>query len=471
MSTLLAIGAAILAPLGYWAALRATNGRQRSGEPPLIRGFIPYVGVAVAFGKRATAFVQRCQAKHGDVFTLFIAGDRMTFVLDPLSAPAVLKAKPLSFHPVSDGILDRAFKLPNVRNKLDLEEIEALGRTRLRGGQLKALSSNMGRRLDALIPEAVSDAWEDAQLYQLVWDIMFRAGTEALFGSGTVSPELRADFETFDRHFPLLVAGLPRPLVKAGHEALDRLSRAKLPGHNPSCWIRDRQPIIDALPESERGRMRLPALWAIHANTIPSTFWSLYWLLRHPDGLAAVLAEINEHSTEGRGPEVSDLDKLQVLDSAIREALRLSSGSLAVREVLEDFALETEGGTHQVRKGDRVCLAPFITHRDPDVFEDPLEYKFDRFYADGGRKQFYKNGKRVALPLMPFGAGSSMCPGRFFAVNEIKLFLAGVLTQWDIELGSDPEPPFELGRAGLGIYPPAHDVSVRIRRIEPSGVK
>lgn len=467
MSTLLAIGAAILAPLGYWAALVATNGRRRSGEPPLIRGVVPYVGVAVAFGKGATSFVQRCQAEHGDVFTLFIAGDRMTFVLDPLSTPAVIKAKRLSFHPVSDSILDRAFKLPNVRNRLDLEEIESLGRTRLRGERLKELSSNMGRRLEALIPEAVSQTWEDAQLYEVVWDIMFRAGTEALFGGGTVSPELQTDFETFDRQFPLLVAGAPRPFVKAGDDALDRLAKAKLPGKNPSRWIRDRQPLIDALPEAERGRMRLPALWAIHANTIPSTFWSLYWLLRHPDGLAAVLAEIGEHSSDGCGPKASDLDKLQILDSAIREALRLSSGSLTVREVLEDFALETEGDTHQLRKGDRVCLAPFITHRDPDVFEDPLQYKYDRFYAEGGHKQFYKNGQRVALPLMPFGAGSSMCPGRFFAINEIKLFLAGVLTHWDIELGSDPQPPFELGRAGLGIYPPAHDVSVRIRRMGP----
>lgn len=464
MSALVAIGASVLAPLGYWAALQATNGRRRDGEPPLVRGVVPYVGVAVAFGKDATSFVQRCQAEHGDVFTLFVAGDRMTFVLDPLSTPAVLKAKQLSFHPVSDGILARAFKLPNARGRLDLEEIEAIGRTRLRGERLEELSSNMGRRLEALIPAAVTDTWQAAQLYDVVWDIMFRAGTEALFGTGTVTPELRADFETFDRQFPLLVAGLPRPLVKAGNDALERLGQAELPGKNPSHWIRDRQPFIDALPAADRGHMRLPALWAIHANTIPSTFWTLYWLLRSPEGLAAVLAEVAEHCAPNQAPNVSALGDLKLLDSSIREALRLSSGSLTVREVLEDFALETEAGSYPLRKGDRVCLAPFITHRDPGVFEDPLEYKYDRFYAEGGRKQFYKDGKRVPLPLMPFGAGASMCPGRFFAVNEIKLFMATVLTHWEFELGSDPEPPFEFGRAGLGIYPPAHDISVRIRR-------
>ncbi len=458
----------MLAPLGYWAALQAANGRRRDGEPPLVRGVIPYMGVAVAFGKDATSFVQRCQAAHGDVFTLFIAGDRMTFVLDPLSTPAVLKAKQLSFHPVSDGILARAFNLPDARDKLDMEEIETIGRTRLRGERLEELSSNMGDRLEDLIPQAVSDSWKDAQLYDMIWDIMFRAGTEALFGGGIVTEELRADFEVFDRQFPMLVAGLPRPLVRAGHEALGRLGQAKLPGKDPSHWIRDRQPFIDALPPAQRGHMRLPALWAIHANTIPSTFWTLYWLLRNPEGLAAVLAEVKEHSSAQGGPKACDLDALKILDSAIREALRLSSGSLTVREALEDFSLETEGGTYSLRKGDRVCLAPFITHRDPDVFEDPLTYKYDRFHGEGGRKQFYKNGQRVPLPLMPFGAGSSMCPGRFFAINEIKLFMTTVLTHWDIELGSDPDPSFEFSRAGLGIYPPAHDVTVRIRRVSSS---
>ena len=125
---------------------------------------------------------------------------------------------------------------------------------------------------------------------------------------------------------------------------------------------------------------------------------------------------------------VETLGELRMLDSAIREALRLSSGSLTVREVLESFTLETRGGSYDIRKGDRVCLAPFITHRDPEIFEDPLAYRHDRFYIASGVKQFFKGGARVPLPLMPFGAGVSMCPGRFFAINEIKLFVALALS-------------------------------------------
>lgn len=455
----------MLAPLGYWATLAAVNGRRRQGEPPLVRGSLPYVGVAVRFSRDATAYVQHCQASYGDVFTLFIAGQRMTFVLDPLAVPAVLRSKQLAFAPVSDSIISEAFKLDGLRLHMDLEAAEALGRTRLRGDALADLTHSMDARLEALVPAAVSKSWESTSLYAKVWDVMFEAGTDALFGSGLVTAQLRKDFETFDLQFPQMAAGLPRALVKDGEAALDRLGHTRLLGEGPSAWIADREPLLAVLADDEAGRARVPILWAIHANTIPATFWSLYYLLRHPEALKAIHRELDELSPNRRRElDVDTLDELRLLDSAISEALRLSSGSLTIRQALEPMTLETPTGAHSLRRGDRICLAPFITHRDPDIFESPLEYRFDRFHSPSGRKQFYKHGERVPLPLMPFGAGVSMCPGRFFAMNEIKLFIARALSSWEIEAPTGPIPDFELSRAGLGIYPPAHDVQVRVRR-------
>lgn len=458
MSAVIALGASALVPLGYWATLRAVNGARRSGEPPLVRGAVPYLGVAATFGKGATAYIQRCQAEHGDVFTLFIAGQRLTFVLDPLAVPAVLRCKQLAFRPVSDQILTDAFDLDGFQQQVDYETIEILARTQLRGESLSVLSDTMGQRLEVLVPSVAPEAWESTPLYRTVWEVMFRAGTDALYGAGSVTPQLCRDFELFDDEFPLMASGLPRALVRQGESALHRLASAKLLGEQPSAWIRERQAVLAVLDEHERGLARVPILWAIHANTIPATFWTLYFLLRHPEGLDAVRDEIDAYT--GACP----LDELRVLDSAINEALRLSSGSMTVRAALQAIDLETPRGTHRLRRGDRVCIAPFITHRDPEVFEQPLEYRYDRFYSAGRRKQFYKRGERVPLPLMPFGAGVSMCPGRFFAINEIKLFMINVVRAWDIEAPTGPDPEFDHRRAGLGIYPPANDVFVRLRR-------
>jgi cytochrome P450 len=42
-------------------------------------------------------------------------------------------------------------------------------------------------------------------------------------------------------------------------------------------------------------------------------------------------------------------------------------------------------------------------------------------------------------PLMMFGTGSHICPGRYWAINEIKLLVALVLTKLDIQLMMDED--------------------------------
>ncbi|TNN25455.1 Cholesterol 7-alpha-monooxygenase [Liparis tanakae] len=65
---------------------------------------------------------------------------------------------------------------------------------------------------------------------------------------------------------------------------------------------------------------------------------------------------------------------------------------------------------------------------------------------------------------MAFGSGSSRCPGRRFALNEIKQFVALLLLLAELQLeegqaAATPDP----GRAGLGILLPAADVRFRYR--------
>lgn len=459
--------AGLALPASYVGAMLALNGRRRAGEPPLIRGAVPGLGVALGFGRHATNFVMRTRERYGETFTLFIGGQRMTFVLDPMSTPAVLKSPHLSFHPISDKVLATAFKLSALRDgrDLDLEAIEDLARSRLKGDALAAMTAAMAENLRATVPAALPPTYETRGLYRLVWDLMFAAGTDALFGRGLANEALARAFATFDEQFPLMVAGLPSALIKKGNAALDTLAAAPPMGETPSAWIRDRHPHFDGVAPEIYGRAQASIMWAVNANTIPATFWSLYYLLRDEAGLTAVREELAELSdTQREQLDTPTLDGLRMLDSSIREALRLSSGSMTIREALDDFELETRDGTWSIRKGDRVVLAPFITHRDPEIYPDPECYQADRFFIERGVKQFFKGGKRVPLPLMPFGAGVSMCPGRFFAINEIKLFVARALLDWEIEVSAAPAPDFDFSRAGLGIYPPVHDVEVRARR-------
>ena len=466
--SMIPIVASLCVPLAYWSSITAFNGRRRPGEPPLIKGAVPFLGVALPFGRDATHYIRECQARHGDVFTLFIGGRRMTFVLDPMSYPAVLKAKQLRFAPVVDEVTELAFKLPRLRQRIDLEPLEHLGRTELKGEGLATMTAAMGQRLRVELDSLDSSGASARPLYRMVWELMFRAGSDAVFGEGMVGGDQAEAFATFDRQFPLMVANLPRVLYRDGEEALMTLARGPNIGRDPSGWIRKRHTHIGELDELEIGRLQSSIIWAVNANTIPSTFWALYYILRDAEALATVRAELD--ARVGAAPlEAEALSSLRMLDSAIREALRLSSGSLTLRHVPEDLELELGSTTYSFRAGDRVCLAPFITHRDPEIFPEPERYRHDRFYVETGVKQFFKGGRKVPLPLMPFGAGVSMCPGRFFAINEIKLFVAMCLRDFDFDF-VDPDhatPGFDLSRAGLGIYPPVEDVELRLRRRAP----
>lgn len=92
-------------------------------------------------------------------------------------------------------------------------------------------------------------------------------------------------------------------------------------------------------------------------------------------------------------------------------------------------------------------------------------FQFDRYIQDNpGKSGFFKDGQKLKYYLMPFGSGSSMCPGRHFAINEIKQFLCLMLLYFDLEL--DPgqtRASVDSSRAGLGILFPSTNVRFRYK--------
>ena len=66
---------------------------------------------------------------------------------------------------------------------------------------------------------------------------------------------------------------------------------------------------------------------------------------------------------------------------------------------------------------------------------------------------------------MPWGSGVSICPGRFLALNEMKLFILLMVMNFDLELvdPDTPVPPVDPQRWGFGTTQPSHEVRFRYR--------
>lgn len=453
------------------AGIRYFNGHQRPGEPPLVRGSLPFLGNAVSFGRNMLAFLRRCRREHGDVFTIFVAGRRMTFVCDPHSYLAVIRSNALQFEPFTAQVMERAFDFPRMHEEVDMEGVNALARRRLKGEELRALSEGMCAQVCRLLDGDVrlSGSTGEFGLYRLIWDTVFAAGTRVIFGEDLLERDSSRAFEDLERNFGLLVAGLPKVVTRKGRFALRSLAATFSDiGIEPSEWMRDQHQLVASLPPSKRGRTMVAALWALHANTIPSTFWTLAHLLSNEAAMSAVLGEL-EHVLGGSALtslSIDQLNRLRLVDSVSREALRLSSGTLIARKAVEAVRLETDTGSWSIREGDEVFLAPQLIHHDPEFFERPDDFVFDRFVeGDASCPRSELGGKpTTAFAFTPFGVGRHTCPGRFFAVNEIKIMVVSLLTRLSFRPVSAPLPGFQRNRAGLGVLPPDRDIVVRWSR-------
>ena len=440
---------------------RFTGGTQRTGEPPIVRPPVPFLGHALAMGRDLTALLRVCQREHGDVFTLLVAGRRVHFVVDPFSFPHVLKAQEnLTFHEIGDEIGTNAFGYTPLHPGADSDAMQAAYNDHLKNAALGPLTGRMEERLVAAFERFATDDWREDGLFEFTSRCMFTAGVETLFGVGTVDDRALADFRRQDRWFTLLAAGLPAAALPGVVRARDRMKRrVEVLRPDASAFIRVRDQLFRRITtQDNRQHLQLAIVWASQANTLPAAFWSLAQLLHDGRGRAAVTAEV-----EALG--ISDLKRLPRLYSSVCEALRLSSDSLTVRLVKRDCQITLAGDrTISLRAGDRVALCPQVTHRDPEVFEAPEEFRHDRFLADGGPRQFSKRGQRLPIALMPYGGGVSMCPGRFLANNEIMQFTGLALTRLEIELLERGLPPIDKTRAGLGVLSPTRDIRCRIRR-------
>ncbi|XP_019383271.1 PREDICTED: 25-hydroxycholesterol 7-alpha-hydroxylase isoform X1 [Gavialis gangeticus] len=490
LSLLCTSGLAIATALLLWAAI---GRRRKAGEPPLINGWIPFLGKALSFMKDPSTFLLSQQQKFGNVFTIHLAGRYYTFFMDPFQFVYIIRnSKQLGFQEFADKMISRTFDVPSILSTKFPELNENLHRMYqyLQGKSLDTLSEDMMKNLQQIFERKCSQAtdWEAEKMYKFCCSVMFEASFITLYGrvpaadGHKVISEIRDKFTKFDANFPYLALGIPVELLGATKKVRKELIH-HFSYQNMTKWLGGSEVIqarkdlfekYELLTVYDKAAHHFTFLWASVANTIPATFWAMYYLLRHPEALAVVRDEIDhllQSTGQKKGPGYNihltreQLDNLVYLESAVNESLRMSSSSINLRLCQEDFILKLDGNQEAtLRKGDFVALYPPTLHMDPEVYEDPKKYKFDRYIENGKKKTtFYKRGRKLKYFLMPFGSGSTKCPGRFFAVNEIKLFLILFVTHFDAEIVENKNLGFDNSRMGLGILLPDSDIAFRYK--------
>ncbi|XP_058033391.1 prostacyclin synthase [Ahaetulla prasina] len=497
------LGFLLLLVLLFLLLVAWLSGRtRRPDEPPLDRGHIPWLGHALAFGKDAAKFLSEMKEKHGDIFTVQVAGKFVTVLLDPLSYEVVLweSCAKLDFGQYARILMKRMFDvtLPNY----DSNEEKAMLRPTLKDKNLQSLTKAMCLNLQTILlpgPDGASGQWKEEGLFHLSYSTMFRAGFLTLYGNESKDYE-DVNCQAKDRAYSMEVYNayykLDRFLMKAARSTLSGVEKQKFYNTrkdlwsffsmerldsraNRSVWLNIyKEHLVDlGVNEDMQTRAMVLQLWSTQSNAGPAVFWLLLFLLKHPPVMAAVQAEMEKLFRNRRLAtrpicEIINqdvLDSTPIFDSALNESLRLSAAPFISREVLQDMALKLAAGReYHLRKGDRLCLFPFISpQRDPEIYEEPEKFIYDRFLNSDGteKKYFYKGGQRLKYYNMPWGAGINVCIGKFFAVNSIKLCVFHLLNCFDLEL-IDPAkeiPGFDTERYGFGMLQPETDVRIRYK--------
>uniref|UniRef100_A0A6I8NAW7 Prostacyclin synthase n=1 Tax=Ornithorhynchus anatinus TaxID=9258 RepID=A0A6I8NAW7_ORNAN len=422
-------------------------------EPPLDRGLIPWLGHALEFGKDTAHFLSRMKQKHGDIFTVLAAGRFVTVLLDPHSYDSVVweSSSKLDFHKYAVFLMERIFdvRLPHYDPREEKAKLKPAGYLTLFG--------NEGARYDDPAGQT-QDRAHSAEVYQ-----HFRQLDHLLMKLA------RSSLSSGEKEE---VAGIKVRLWRL-------LSTQRLRGKaNKSCWVESYREHLEALRVGEemQARAMLLQLWATQGNAGPAAFWLLLFLLKNPKALAAVQGELErvfgqtgQPLTPKESVTQETLDNTPIFDSVLSESLRLTAAPFITREVLDDLDLPlADGRKYRLRKGDRLLLFPFLSPQmDPEIYERPEEFKFDRFLNPDGteKRDFYKGGKRLRNYNMPWGAGNNVCLGKSHAINSIKQFVFFLLNNFNLELKNpeEPIPKFDKSRYGFGLLQPERDVTVRYR--------
>ncbi|CAK4577516.1 unnamed protein product [Aphanomyces euteiches] len=433
--------------------------RKTSGAIPTVPSWIPFLGSSLDFSSDPVGFIRSCSARYGSIFNVYLGGKTMTFFISPKHYATLLKHRSLSHKPAFFNVATKALgestsfnnDVMSLHPSEAAEEYHKLVVTHLLGtSAVKTLVENTFHQQRRIL--ATFDRVGRQSLLDFVQRGIFNSGSRVLLGDSLVdkSPNLLADFDAFDKSFPLLVAGVPQVFLRSAVQAREGVVQAidKNLGDDASTIIQKRNEAIQKIASVQPldpARDIMALLWAGSANSIPTAYWALFYLLRDKAAWRAVFDEVHEHLPKG-GAEVwtpEQLSKCVLLASAVDEALRLSASSILMREAMEDIDLKTMDPPVYLAKGSNVIIYPSLGHFDEEIFPSPKTFKYDRFV----------NATREQLEAFkPFGMGATMCPGRNFAKNQIKMFIALIMQETKrIELVPGyGEPKNDPSRLGLG---------------------
>ncbi|HEY9283034.1 MAG TPA: cytochrome P450, partial [Pyrinomonadaceae bacterium] len=160
-----------------------------------------------------------------------------------------------------------------------------------------------------------------------------------------------------------------------------------------------------------------------HETSAVTLSWAWYLLSQHPE-VEGRLHEELARVLAGRTPTLEDLPRLAYATMVVEETMRLYPPAWAISRTAK--RADTLGG-YPVAAGSEALLIPYVTHRHPDFWDDPDEFRPERF-APAAKES------RPRFSYFPFGGGPRQCIGQHFAMAEMLIVVATLAQRFRLRL-------------------------------------
>ncbi|XP_015912964.1 cytochrome P450 3A24-like [Parasteatoda tepidariorum] len=188
-------------------------------------------------------------------------------------------------------------------------------------------------------------------------------------------------------------------------------------------------------------------------TTASTLAFSTYHLALNEEVQEKLIKELDDALIKNDGKMTYEvIQNMKYLDNVISETLRISPPATRLeRKANEDYTLDDTGII--IPKGTVITVPVYALHKDPKYFPEPEKFDPDRFTPE-------EKAKREPFTFMPFGAGPRNCVGMRFALVEVKVCLAYVLSHFRIKRCPETKVPLDY-YIGQGLLQPK-EITVKL---------
>ena len=396
------------------------------------------LGTTLSYIRNPYGFFERSVRRYGQPFGCHTMGGPLILSGRPEDVRDIFRADPMIFEPWNTDVLKPVLGSNSVilTSGTKHREYRKLLVPPFHGQRMRSYAQSM-----ASAAHDCASKWhegEDFRAYNFTQSVSLEVILDTVFG--VTDPVVRSGLKALLPELLNLGNGLPMflkflrlPVVpswrrftavrKQTDELIGQLIRDRASSDDRgddilSMLLEAEYDDGSRMDELEVRDQLLSILSAGHETTAIAMAWTLYWLHRHPEKLNRLLEDISEQAPTG-DPEA--LTQIPYLDAVVNESLR-------IHPVLPDLARKLRKDTElmgcKLKAGTAVGAVAFLTHRDPEIYEDPDEWIPERFL----------DHKFSPFEFYPFGGGNRRCIGAAFASFEAKVVLGTLLSAYHFEL-------------------------------------